>query len=104
VTTLGLRASTNFTINGFGNLRPTVQAGWQHEFLDASQQINSAFVSAPGSLFTVNGSSFGRDSALVGFGVTHDLSASAKLFLDYGGKFTGGLQEHAVSGGFRVNF
>jgi len=97
--TLGLRASTRI-----GDLVPELRLGWSHEFLDAAQTINGALVNVPGSAFSSTGANFGRDSAVVGAGVTHELNASVRLFVDYDGRLTGSFQEHAVSAGLRVNF
>ncbi|HLJ63523.1 MAG TPA: autotransporter domain-containing protein [Stellaceae bacterium] len=94
---LGLRVSTVIA----GNIVPELRVGYAHEFLDATQSLSGSFATLP---FTSTGASFGRDSALVGVGVTQAINGNARIFVDYDGKITGGLQEHAVSAGVRVNF
>jgi len=96
-TTLGLRVSTVIA----GNIVPEVRVGWSHEFLDAAQTLSGSLATIP---FSVTGVNFGRDSALVGVGVTQAINANARVFVDYDGKITGSFQEHAVSAGVRVSF
>ncbi|MBV9521549.1 MAG: autotransporter outer membrane beta-barrel domain-containing protein [Alphaproteobacteria bacterium] len=103
-TSLGIRASTRLDLGGIGSLVPELRLGWSHEFLDAAQTIAASLAGVPGSAFSATGANFGRDSALVGIGITHDLGREARLFLDYDGKLSQGLQEHAISGGLRLDF
>jgi outer membrane autotransporter protein len=102
-TTLGIRASTTFATS-LGTVIPEVRAGWGHEFLDASETITAAFVSAPTVPFTVTGANYGRDSAVVGAGFTAEVSRDVRFYVDYDGKFQGGFDQNAVSAGFRVRF
>jgi uncharacterized protein with beta-barrel porin domain len=111
-TTLGARASTVFRV-GNTALKPEVRVAWEHEWLDDSTNVQSAFVAAPGSTFTVTGAGFGRDSfvggagvstTLAGFGVADPRFASTQLFIDYDMKSTGGYLANVVSGGLRVKF
>jgi uncharacterized protein with beta-barrel porin domain len=90
-----------------------VRAAWQHEWLDDSTNVQSAFASAPGSVFTVTGAGFGRDSfiggtgvstTLAGFGVNDPRFASTQLYFDYDVKANGGYLSNVVSGGFRMKF
>ena len=57
-----------------------------------------------GSNFSATGIDFGRDAALVGAGISMELSPDAKVFLDYDGRLASRLQEHSVSGGLKVRF
>jgi len=66
--------------------------------------VSSAFVAAPSSVFTVTSSNFGREGAVVGAGITQEISRSAKLFLDYDGTLVGGFDQHAFSAGCRPKF
>jgi outer membrane autotransporter protein len=111
-TSLGARATTSLRI-GNTLLKPEVRVAWQHEWLDDSTNVQSAFASAPGSVFTVTGAGFGRDSfiggagistTLAGFGVTDPRFAPTQLFVDYDVKTTGGYLANVVSGGFRAKF
>ena len=58
----------------------------------------------PGSSLSATGIAFGRDSALIGAGLSLELSADAKVFVDYDGKLSQRFQEHSISGGLRVKF
>ncbi|HLJ63951.1 MAG TPA: autotransporter outer membrane beta-barrel domain-containing protein, partial [Stellaceae bacterium] len=94
---VGLRLSTVI----HGDIVPELRVGYSHEFLDAAQTLTGSLAGTP---FSVTGVNFGRDSALVGVGVTQAINADARVFVDYDGKITGSLQQHAVSAGVRVSF
>ena len=87
-----------------GTFIPELRLGWNHEFLDASQKITASLSGVPGSSFSAAGIAFGRDAALVGAGMSLELSPDAKVFVDYDGRLGSRLQEHSVSGGLRVRF
>ncbi|HUK06667.1 MAG TPA: autotransporter outer membrane beta-barrel domain-containing protein, partial [Stellaceae bacterium] len=93
-TTVGLRASTTIDLGSHGVLVPEVRAGWAHEFLDASQTLTAQLAGTAASPFTFVGTSFGRDSAVVGVGVSHEFAPGASFFVDYDGKFTGGFNQN----------
>jgi len=96
---LGFRAAATF-----GPFTPEFRLGWAHEYLDAAQTIEASLATVPGSTFSATGPNFGRDSALIGLGLTHNITSAVDLFVDYDGRLTGSLQEHAVSAGVRVAF
>ncbi|HLJ64596.1 MAG TPA: autotransporter outer membrane beta-barrel domain-containing protein, partial [Stellaceae bacterium] len=100
-TTLGVRASTVINLGASGTLVPELRLGYAHEFLDAAQTLNGSLFAVP---FSATGVNFGRDSALVGVGVTHAVNGATRIFVDYDGKITGSFQEHAVSAGLRISF
>jgi outer membrane autotransporter protein len=103
-TTLGVRLTSRIVMASYGTLIPELRLGWNHEFGDASQKITAALVGVPGSTFSATGIAFGRDTALVGAGLSMELSPDAKVFVDYDGKLGSRLQEHSVLGGARVRF
>ncbi|HLJ63814.1 MAG TPA: autotransporter outer membrane beta-barrel domain-containing protein, partial [Stellaceae bacterium] len=96
---LGVRVSTRI-----GGLVPELRAAWGHEFLDAAPTITGTLETVPGSGFSAAGANFGRDSALIGAGVTHEVSETVRIFVDYDGRLTVGFSEHVVSAGVRVRF
>ncbi|HLJ62875.1 MAG TPA: autotransporter outer membrane beta-barrel domain-containing protein, partial [Stellaceae bacterium] len=100
-TTLGLRVTTRVNLGDSGTLVPELRLGWSHEFLDATQSLTGALATTS---FQASGVNFGRDSAVVGVGVTQTVSPSARIFVDYDGKITGSFQQHALSAGLRVSF
>ncbi len=103
-TTLGARATTRISFGDHAVLVPELRLGWSHEFLDASQTLSASLVAVSGSTFSATGINFGRDAALIGAGLSLELSPDAKVFLDYDGRLSQRLQEHSVSGGLRVRF
>jgi subtilase-type serine protease len=103
-TTLGLRATTRFEMSDHAVLVPEVRVGWSHEFGDASQSLSASLAGVPGSNFSATGIAFGRDTALVGAGMSLELSPDAKVFVDYDGKLSQRFQEHSISGGLRLRF
>jgi outer membrane autotransporter protein len=103
-TTLGVRLTSRIAIASYGTLIPELRLGWNHEFLDVSQSLSASLVGVPGSTFSATGINFGRDAALVGAGLSMELSPDAKVFVDYDGKLGSRLQEHSISGGLRVRF
>ena len=63
----------NFSVNAF----------WQHEFLDGSRGITSTFTELGAGSFVINTSPAGRDSALFGGGVSGNLAKNITLFVNY---------------------
>ena len=103
-TTLGLRLTSRMQMASYGTLVPELRLGWSREFLDSSQRIVTTLTGVPGSLTSTTGINFGRDAALIGAGLSAELSPDAKVFVDYDGKLGSRLQEHSVSGGVKVRF
>jgi outer membrane autotransporter protein len=103
-TTLGVRLTSRIALANYGALIPELLLGWNHEFLDASQTLSASLVGVPGSSFSATGINFGRDAALVGAGLSMELSPEAKVFVDYDGKLSQRFQEHPISGGLRIRF
>ena len=85
-TTLGVRLTSHIALANYGTLTPELRLGWSHEFLDASQTLGASLVAVPGSSFSATGIAFGRDAALVGAGLSMELSPDAKVFVDYDGR------------------
>ena len=77
-TTLGARATTRINWGEHAVLVPELRLGWSHEFLDASQTLSASLVGVPGSSFSATGINFGRDAALVGAGLSMELSPTPR--------------------------
>ncbi len=101
---LGFAASVEIALSDEMLLVPEVRAEWRHEFLDDSQEVTAAFAGQPGSSFTAVGSEFGRDAAVVGAGLTLQVSHSTELFVDYDGRFQSGYEAQTVSGGLKFSW
>ncbi len=103
-TTVGFRAVWDAQVAG-KHVRPEVRASWQHEFGDVAHQLTSTFATLGGSPFTVTGPITGRDSLLVGAGVTIQWSDRVATYLNYDGEVgRKNYESHSVSGGFRIQF
>jgi outer membrane autotransporter protein len=68
-TALGIKAAYDAKV-GRRIIRPEVRASWQHEYGDTTYSLISTFASLGGSAFTVFGPSTGRDSLLIGAGLS----------------------------------
>lgn len=100
-TTLGLRASTDFTV---GSVLATAKgsAGWRHAFGDTTP--GSTFAFAGGGAFTVLGVPIAQDSAVIEAGVDVRLAPNASLGLSYGGQFGSGALDQSVRGSVSIKF
>jgi outer membrane autotransporter protein len=103
-TDLGFRAE--YRIKAWGvELRPSVRAAWEHEYLYSALPIHAGLASGAGDIFTVEGPNEGHDSAIVGAGLNVQLTKSVLLYLDYDGQVgRDRYDSHAVTGGLRWSF
>ncbi len=67
-------------------IRPELQLGWQHEFLDAEHTINSRFASGAGNIFSVQSPTVGRDDLAVSAAITVQWSERLSTFIGYIGE------------------
>jgi outer membrane autotransporter protein len=100
-TTLGVRASTDFTVGG---VMATAKgsAGWRHAFGDTTP--GSTFAFAGGGAFTVLGVPIAQDSAVIEAGLDVRLAPNAILGLSYGGQFGSGAFDQSVRGSVSIRF
>ncbi|MDW6020390.1 autotransporter domain-containing protein [Mesorhizobium sp. BAC0120] len=100
-TTLGLRASSAFTLGEVAAVaRGTV--GWRHAFGDVTPSATLAFIG--GDPFTVAGVRVARDAAVVEAGFDFNLSPAAVLGIAYGGQFSSGAVDQSVNANLNVKF
>ncbi|MEZ2409005.1 autotransporter domain-containing protein, partial [Bosea sp. RCC_152_1] len=99
--TLGLRASTSFAIQG---MDLTLRGGlaWRHAFGDVDPTATLAF-SGSGA-FIVAGLPIARDAALVEGGLDLSISPTATLGLSYTGQLAQDAQDHVFKGLLAVKF
>ena len=103
-TAFGARAFYDATMWGV-TLRPELRAAWQHEYSDTSTALTSSFATLGGTPFTVAGPQIGRDSVLIGAGVTVIWNNLLSTFVAYDGELgRTNYESHSVSGGVRVKF
>ena len=101
---LGLRFATDVDAGDGLKVTPELRIGWQHEFLDDQQQIDARFAAAPLSDFSQKGPQVGRDTALIGLGVTGDITSSISVYIDYDGQFGSGFSGNTGSAGVRFKW
>ncbi|WP_248313558.1 autotransporter domain-containing protein [Bosea sp. F3-2] len=99
--TLGLRASTSFGLQG---MDLTLRGGlaWRHAFGDVDPEATLAF--AGSSSFTVAGLPIAKNAALVEAGLDLVISQSATLGVSYTGQLAEDAQDHAFKGVLAVRF
>jgi len=99
--TLGVRASTSFAVQGMDlTLRGTL--AWRHAFGDVTPLATFAF--SGGSAFTVAGVPIARNAALLEAGLDLAITPSATLGLSYTGQLATDSQDHAFKGNLAVRF
>ncbi|HEV7260516.1 MAG TPA: autotransporter domain-containing protein [Bosea sp. (in: a-proteobacteria)] len=99
--TLGLRASTSFDLQG---VDLTLRGGlaWRHAFGDVDPAVTLAF--AGSNAFRVVGLPIARDSALVEAGLDVAVGRNATLGVAYTGQLAEDAQDHAFKGVLAVRF
>jgi autotransporter-associated beta strand protein len=103
-TTFGAKATYEWKV-GKIMLIPQVSAGWQHEYGSVAYQVVAGFASGAGTSFTVNGPEIGRDSLLIGAGVSMIWSDRISTYVFYDGDVARtNYDSHTVTGGFRITF
>ena len=100
-TTLGLRAEHALTL---GTIDATLRGmvGWRHAFGDTTPENAHAF--SVGDAFTIAGTPFARDSAVVEAGLDMKLTPGATFGLSYIGQLSGTAQDHGFKANLNVRF
>ncbi|WP_159589746.1 autotransporter domain-containing protein [Chelativorans xinjiangense] len=100
-TTLGLRASSAFTL---GSTTATARGGigWRHAFGDVTPETHLAF--AGGSSFAIKGTPIAKNAAVLEAGLDINLSEKATVGLTYQGQLASDAQEHGFNGKLTVRF
>ncbi|QEL26192.1 autotransporter outer membrane beta-barrel domain-containing protein [Bosea sp. F3-2] len=101
-TTLGLRASTTFDLNGAA-VTVKGMAGWRHAFGDATPLSTMRFAGG-GDAFSTGGVPIARNAAVVEAGLDYALSPNATLGVTYGGQFGSGLSDQSARFNLNVTF
>ena len=103
-TSLGLRAYYDANVGGV-IVRPEMRLSWQHEFGEIAPTVTSRFSTLGGNPFTVTGPQIGRDSLLLGVGLTVLWSERFATYLYYDGEVgRSNYDSHNISGGVRLQF
>ena len=103
--TIGVRAAWDLQW-GDTRIKPELQLGWAHQFLDQIGKIMASFAATPVAAgyqgFNVQGAQTGRDALAIAAGLTAGLGKRTRLFLSYQGLVDGDRNEHSLLGGIRV--
>jgi autotransporter-associated beta strand protein len=102
-TTLGADFATYLPIANH-SVNFDFRLGWLHEYADAGRPMNASFAGAPGSAFTVFGTTPQRDSASIGFSARTQIVSATELFAHYDGQVGGGTDNHAFTAGLRMTW
>jgi outer membrane autotransporter protein len=100
-TTLGLRASTDFTL---GSMSATARGmlGWRHAFDDVTPQSRLAFTGS--DAFTISGVPIDQDAFVVEAGLDLKITHSATLGLAYNGQFGSKAQDNGFKADLSFKF
>ncbi len=86
-------------------LRPEIRAEWQHEYQDDTRSITAGFANGAGSDFTVTGPDLGRDSAILGAGLSVEWSKTITTYVNYEAEVgRANYDRQSVNLGLRLNF
>lgn len=101
-TTLGLRGSTTFDLNG-ASVSARGMVGWRHAFDDVTPTSTMRFAGG-GDAFTAAGVPIARDAAVVEVGLDFALTPSAVIGITYGGEFGSGIVDQSFKAHFSAKF
>jgi len=86
-------------------LIPHMSVFWQHEFLNETTAITSAFKGIPAGSFSVRTTEGDRDSALLGLGLDAEINETITLFLSYNAEAGGeSYFGQSATGGVKIAF
>lgn len=100
-TTLGLRASTSFDLNG-AIVTAKGMIGWRHAFGNVTPLSQMRF--AGGDAFTIGGVPIARNAAVIEAGLDYQITPAARLGVSYSGQFGSGLADQSLRANFNVKF
>ncbi len=101
-TTLGLRASTTFNLNG-ATVTAKGMVGWRHAFGDVTPLSTMRFASG-GDAFSIGGVPIGRDAAVIEAGLDYAITTAATLGVSYSGQIGSDLTDQSLRANFNVKF
>ncbi|WP_181257250.1 autotransporter domain-containing protein [Pseudaminobacter soli (ex Li et al. 2025)] len=101
-TTLGLRASTSFELNG-ASVTARGTLGWRHAFDDVTPTSTMRFAGS-GNAFTIAGVPVARDAAVVEAGLDFALTPNTVLGVTYDGQFGLGTIDQSFKASFSAKY
>ncbi len=99
-TTLGLRATGLYTVNGLV-VRPNGIIGWRHSF---QSDLSTTLSYADSASFGVDGTPIAADALVVEAGFDVDVAPNAALGLSYTGQYGDGEVDQGVRADFKYRF
>ncbi|MGX1960610.1 autotransporter outer membrane beta-barrel domain-containing protein [Serratia proteamaculans] len=103
VSTLGLRADTQWQASKTTSVALRSELGWQHQYGDLDRGTGLRF-NGGNSPFVVNSVSASRDGAVLKASAEVAVNKNATLSLGYGGLLSQNYQDNSVNAGFTWNF
>jgi outer membrane autotransporter protein len=100
--TLGLRATSDFSLSGGTSVTARGSLGWRHAFGDTLADTGLSF--GNGAPFVVYGVPIAKSAAVVEAGLDFKLSPLTTLGVSYGGQFGSGLRDQSARVNFKVSF
>ncbi|MCE6077352.1 autotransporter domain-containing protein [Agrobacterium vitis] len=101
LTTLGLRASSDFMLGGY-IAKARGMLGWQHAFGDTDPTSRLAFVGSQS--YVVSGTPLTKDAAVVELGIDVGLSDTATIGIGYSGEFGSNETSNSINAKLDVRF
>ncbi|MHC1550000.1 autotransporter domain-containing protein [Phyllobacterium sp. K27] len=102
VTTLGLRASRQFTLSQSTTLTARGMLGWTHGFGNVTPEASLAFNGSEG--FTVEGAGMAKDAAIIEAGLDFGIGKATSIGISYTGQFSSQSHDNAVKADLSVRF
>ncbi|RYM60455.1 hypothetical protein BSR03_15765, partial [Serratia proteamaculans] len=103
VSTLGLRADTEWQASKTTSVALRSELGWQHQYGDLDRGTGLRF-NGGNSPFVVNSVSASRDGAVLKASAEVAVNKNATLSLGYGGLLSQNYQDNSVNAGFTWKF
>ena len=102
---VGGRVSRRFHTAGGTLIEPNVEVRWAHEYGDLDRVVNASLTGSPAAgTFRVNGATPDRDIALIGAGVTVQVSANTYFRANYQGGLSEDLTQHSFVAGLQYRW
>ena len=100
---LGVRLAAQFGEKDGVQFIPALRAGWEHEFMDKTADMNARFIGGSGD-FTVHGVELGADSGVLGAGLTVTFNKAIQGFVNYDASLNKRMSSQGVSGGLSYSW
>ncbi|MEM9016635.1 MAG: autotransporter outer membrane beta-barrel domain-containing protein, partial [Verrucomicrobiota bacterium] len=105
-----LRSRVGFRVGGDGEMggfavSGELRAQWQHEYLDDNRSVGAFFANGAGGPFTVFGPSLGKDSVILGAGMSAEFSETVSGYLNYEAEFgRANSDRHTIQLGVQIAY